>query len=267
MEGKRTSYYAWVRRGECQRAKENRALLHEIIQIHSEYKRRYGAPKIYEELKIRGRTCGHNRVARLMRENNIRAKFIKKYRHKGKCVTDSLAAPNIVDRKFNPENKNMIWAMDLTYIWTKTGWTYLCICMDLFNKSIIGWSLSKRAKADTLIEALKKAIKSRSPGRGLVVHSDRGSQFGSNGFRQILKRHHFVQSMSRKGNCWDNACVESFFARLKTECIYDFNFDNILEVRWELFKYIDIFYNRKRIHSTLGYMTPLSYEKMNIKNA
>jgi putative transposase len=258
---KKCSYYAWRSRPICNRKKEDMELLKEIKIIHKKSKQVYGSPKIHEELINMGKNCGHNRVARIMRENGIKSKIVKKYKHKGSSVSDKYAAPNILNRNFNPEKKNMVWALDITYLWTRVGWVYLCVCMDLFHKKIVGWSVSKRAKAEIAVKALIMAIRNCKPEKGLIVHSDRGSQFGSNIFKDVIERHKFIQSMSRKGNCWDNACVESFFGKLKVEHFNDIILKSVTDAEYEAFCYIEGFYNRYRRHASLGYLTPVEYEK------
>lgn len=259
MKISRNSYYAWKRRPVSQRVMEDKMLLEKIKIIHRKSRGIYGSPKIHLELNEQGMHCGHNRVARIMRENDIKSKIVKKYRHRGTAVNDAAAAPNLLNRQFNPSEKNIVWALDITYLRTLQGWVYLCICMDLYNKEIIGWEVSRHATADLAVNTMIKAIKNRTPDRGLIVHSDRGCQFGSHVFIDLLKRHHFQQSMSRKGNCWDNACVESFFGKLKTEHFNELTMKNLGDARHEVFNYIEGFYNRSRIHSGLKYLTPVEY--------
>ena len=256
---KRNSYYAWLRRPVSNRKKEDIFLLREIKKIYKDSHKIYGYPRVYMKLKEQGKTYGRNRIYRIMKENGIKAKTYKKYRHKGSCINDNAAVPNILNRNFNPIEKNIAWAMDIKYLWSKAGWIYLCVCMDLFNRKIIGWCASKRAQADIVVKALNNAIKNEKPNKNVIVHSDRGSQFGSNKFKELIKQYNFRQSMSRKGNCWDNACVESFFGKMKTEHFKELSLKNEDDTRYQVFSYIEGFYNRCRIHSTLKYSVPQEY--------
>lgn len=258
----RSGYYDWLKVPESQRSLENRELLAHIKEIHSESKQRYGSPKILIELAKRGYHYGHNRVSRIMRENGIKSKVVKKFRPKGKTIRLGEAASNVLERRFHWEKPNQAWATDITYIPTKSGWVYLCVFLDLCSRAIVGWSVSENMKAELALKALENACTRRKPGEDLIIHSDQGSQYGSELFRQHLKNYKFIQSMSRRGNCWDNACVESFFRLIKVEELNDYHFENIEEVQFVIFRYIEHFYNRKRIHSKLGYMSPVNYEQL-----
>lgn len=264
LEVKRVSYYAWRRRPRSKRSIENIWLLSEIKAIHEESHKTYGSPRICQTMKKRGKKYSQKRVARIMRANNIRSIIQKKYRRKGNPVSEEEASLNILNRNFNPEKPNAAWALDITYIPTRSSWAYSCVVIDLYSKGVMGYSVSSSMNTDLVLEALEKAIRFRNPGKGLIVHSDRGSQFGSKKFREKLKSHEFIQSMSRKGNCWDNACVESFFHLLKSERLNHYSFDNVDQVRWAMFKYIDGFYNTIRIHSSLGYMSPMEFENKKV---
>jgi len=257
---KHSSYYAWKKRPVSNREKENIVLLEEIKRIYRENKGRYGSPKIHKQLIALDKKCGHNRVVRLMRENGIRSIINKKYRHQGKAISDEKAAPNLLNREFNPTEPNKVWASDITYINTSSGWKYLCVIMDLYSRNIVGWSVMNNMRASLVVDALKKAYKSRKPPKGILIHSDRGSQYGSKTFRDYLNKEEMIQSMSRKGNCWDNACVESFFKYLKAEELKRIRIKNKQDLQYILFEYIEVFYNRKRIHSHLGYVSPIQYE-------
>lgn len=257
----RSGYYDWLKAPESQRARYNRMLLGQIKEIHAESKKIYGSPKILIELGKRGYKCGHNLVARLMLENGIKSKVVKKFRPRGKVIRIGDAIANVLDRRFYWPKSDMAWATDITCIPTREGWVYLCVFLDLCSKAIVGWSVSKRMKTGLVLEALEKACAWRNPGKDLLIHSDQGVQYGSDDFQKYLKKHEFVQSMSRRGNCWDNACVESFFRLLKVEELNDYKFQDINEVQYIVFKYIEYFYNRKRIHSSIGYMTPSEYEQ------
>lgn len=256
----RSGFYKWKKSPESKRDIENKKLLKEIEHVYNESKKRYGSPKITKELKRRGYPYGHNRVARIMRLNGIRAKVLKKYKPKSYVINKNDAVENVLNRQFIWSKPNRAWATDITYVPTKKGWVYLCVYIDLCTRYIVGWSISYRMEKDLVLSALKKACINRKPLGGLIIHSDQGSQYGSCKYKEFLRRHSFIQSMSRRGNCWDNACVESFFRLLKVEELNDYTFNNIEEVKYVLFCYIDHFYNRKRIHGHLGYLSPLDFE-------
>jgi transposase InsO family protein len=257
----RSGYYKWLKAERSKRFVENQELLEQIKCIHKGSHQLYGSPKILFELRKNGYRCGHNRVARIMRKNGIKSKVGKKFRPGTTIIKIGEAPSNILDRRFTWDKPDQAWATDITYIRTKTDWVYLCVFLDLCSRMIVGWSVSKKIDTELVLMALNNACANRKPGKDLIIHSDQGSQFGSDNFRQYLKNHKFVQSMSRRGNCWDNACVESFFRLLKVEDLYDYSFKNIDEVRYRVFAYIEYFYNRRRIHSSLGYMSPASYEQ------
>ena len=196
-----------------------------------------------------------------MREDGLKAKVRKKF----KATTDSRhgmpVAENLLDRKFFPGGPNRVWASDITYIWTKEGWLYLAVVLDLYSRSVVGWSMGERIDRKLVLDALKMAVKRRKPPRGLIHHSDRGSQYASREFRDSLEEYGMVCSMSRKGNCWDNAPVESFFGTMKQELVHHQKYRNRWQARQSLFEYIERFYNRRRLHSTLGYRTPAQFEE------
>lgn len=255
-----SAYYAWRERPESQRARDNRALLVEIKAIHRESDQSYGSPRICHALNQQGMRCGENRVARLMRLHEIRVVAAKPF----KVTTDSKhqlpVAENRLNRQFEPEAANQAWAADITYIWTSQGWLYLAVVMDLFSREIVGFSMHKTIKRDLVIEALKMALGRRTVGAGLVHHSDRGSQYASGDFQSMLSASGIECSMSRRGNCWDNAPVESFFATLKRELVHRRQYASRTEARSDIFAYIETWYNRKRLHSSLGYLSPVEYE-------
>ncbi len=260
----RSGYYSWLNRSESKRSIENKKLKQEIRKIYFENKCRYGSPKIKYILEIKGNKYGHNRIARLMKEEGLRSIVAKKYKYNRKAVCEENASKNLLNRNFKCLRPNHIWVSDITYIKTKSGWVYLCCFLDLYSRKIVSWSVSKSIKSELVMNALKKACIKRKPNKGLIIHSDRGVQYGSNLFRDFLKRHKFVQSMSRAGNCWDNACIESFFSLIKKEELKHFNFENIDQVKYAIFKYIDNYYNNKRIHSYLEYKTPSEFERQKI---
>ncbi len=256
-----SGYYAWRRRDESQGSQRNQALLVEIRAIHAESKKRYGSPRVHEELQTRGEACSEKRVARLMRENKIRAKRSRKFKATTDSGHDYPVAPNLLNREFSVFRPDEVWVSDITYVATREGWLYLAIVLDLFSRRVVGWSMSHRITQSLALDALSAAILSRRPAAGLLHHSDRGSQYASTAYRELLDRHGIECSMSRLGDCWDNAVAESFFSSYKVELVYDEDFQTREEARGKTFEYIEAFYNPVRLHSTLGYLSPVEYEK------
>jgi putative transposase len=254
-------YYDWRRRPTSERAQRREALIVAIQAVHGEVKARYGSPRVHAELVARGLPCCVNTVAKLMREHGIAAKTRRRFR----CTTDSNhgrpVAGNVLGRQFAPEAADRVWTADITYIETREGWLYLAAVEDLYSRRIVGWSMSERIDSRLVVDALGMAVASRLPGTGLVAHSDRGSQYASERYQGLLSGHGIVCSMSRRANCWDNAPMESFFASLKKELTRGEPFATRAEARASLFEYIEIFYNRVRLHSTLGYRSPIEYER------
>ena len=256
---------AWKRGGKADRCRLTDAQLLALIRaIHDELKGAYGSPRMVLELRARGFAASKARVERLMREHGIRARHKRKF----KVTTDSKhklpIAPNLLDRHFAPAAPNHVWTSDITYLWTDEGWLYLAIVLDLFNREVVGWSLKPRMTADTLREvatsivtdALTMAWFRRKPAPGVLHHSDRGSQYASHAFQDKLTEYGMICSMSRKGNCWDNAPTESWFNSFKNERVHGWRFATREEMTATAFEYIEVFYNRKRLHSTLGYKSP-----------
>jgi putative transposase len=230
-----------------------------IQAIHAELKGAYGSPRMVRELRGRGFPASKKRVERLMRENGIRARHKRRF----KATTDSKhalpVAQNLLDRDFTPVAPNQVWTADMTYIWTDEGWLYLAVVLDLFNREVVGWSIKPRMTADIVVDALTMAWFRRKPAAGLIHHSDRGSQYASHAFQACLKEYEMICSMSRKGNCWDNAPSESFFNSLKNERVHGTRYCTRAEAIADIFDYIEPFYNRKRLHSTLGYASPAKF--------
>jgi transposase InsO family protein len=261
MEVSSSGYYAWRHRPESERSVRNADLL---IQIQATYKashETYGSPRIYVELLAQGIRSGLNRVARLMRVAGIQARKKRRF----VVTTDSKhhlpVAPNVLDRQFIVAAPNERWVSDITYIWTMEGWLYLAVVLDLFNRQVVGWSTDSTIDQLLVSRALSKALHMRGPSTGLLLHSDRGSQYASRAYQEQLGQASIVCSMSRKGNCWDNAVVESFFSTLKTELIGDYVYHTRAEARSNIFEYIEIWYNRQRRHSSLGYLSPTEFEQ------
>ena len=256
----RSSYYAWLKRPESSRKKENRKFAAKIKVIHGQYRKVYGSPRIHKELKDQGVPCGQNRVARVMKQEGIRAIVPRKF----KATTDSKhnlpVAPNLLKQDFDVKEPNKVWLADITYIFTAEGWLYLASIMDLGSRRIKGWSMNNRINKELTLDALKMAICNNPETKGIIHHSDRGSQYASREYQKLLKDNALICSMSRKGNCWDNAPMESFFHTIKTEWVYGFKYKTRQEAKVSLFDYIEIFYNRQRRHSGIQYMTPCQYE-------
>ena len=253
-------YYAWGSRPESDRSMHNRALLSEIQIIHRESRETYGSPSIWDALIKRGHGVGENRIARLMRVAGIRAKTVKKWR----VTTDSAhlwpVATNTLNRQFQVAQPNRVWAGDLTYVWTAEGWLYLAVILDLYSRLVIGWAMGQRLTGELAEHALLMALATRQPQAGLLHHSDRGSQYAATRYQHLLTTHGITPSMSRRGNCWDNACVESFFGTLKRELVHHRHYATRDEAKQDIFEYIEVFYNRRRRHSTLGYYSPAEFE-------
>jgi len=260
LDVSRSSYYAWLRRPESFRKKENRSLAIRIKVIHGQKRKTYGSPRVHQELKDTGIKCSRNRVARIMKQEGIRAVVQRKY----KATTDSKhnlpVAPNLLKQDFDIKEPNKVWLADITYISTLEGWLYLATVMDLGCRRIKGWSMSNRLTKELALDALKMAICNNPITTGIIHHSDRGGQYASTEYQKLLADNGMIPSMSRKGNCWDNAPMESFFHTLKTELVYGLRYNTRQEAKASLFKYIEIFYNRQRRHSALQYMNPCQYE-------
>ena len=255
-----SGYHAWKRGGTPDRKRLTDAQMLALIQaIHSELKSAYGSPRMARELRDRGFPASKQRVERLMRENGIRARHKRRF----KATTDSKhalpVAPNLLARDFTPAKPNLVWTADMTYIWTDEGWLYLAVVLDLFNREVVGWSIKPRMTADIVIDALTMAWFRKKPAPGLIHHSDRGSQYASHAFQARLEEYGVIASMSRKGNCWDNAPTESFFNSLKNERVHGTRYSTRTDAEADLFDYIEPFYNRRRQHSTLGYASPMKF--------
>jgi putative transposase len=254
-------YYDWRGRPKSAKAERREVLVVAIKAVHGEMKARYGSPRIHTELVARGRPCCVKTVARLMRQHGIAAKTRRKFR----CTTDSKhahpVAENIVDRDFNPKAANRIWTADITHVSNAEGWLYLAVVEDLYSRQIVGWSMGSRIDSRLVVDALEMALARRQPGEGLVAHSDRGSHYASEHYQGLLAKHGITCNMSRRANCWDNSPMESFFASLKKELVHDEKYTTRAEARASLLECIELFYNRIRRHSSLGYKSPVEYER------
>jgi transposase InsO family protein len=261
LEVSTAGYYAWQRRPSSPRRQRRDALAVEIRAIHGEVKARYGSPRIHAELAARGRPCSVNTVAKLMRMHGIRAKTARKYR----CTTDSdhdlPVADNLLDRQFCPDAINQAWVADITYIPTREGWLYLAAVEDLYSRRVVGWSMADSPESRLVVDALELSLQRRLTAAGLLAHSDRGSQYASEHYQRLLAKHGITCSMSRRGDCWDNAPMESFFASLKKELVHDADFATRAQARAAIVEYIEVFYNNQRRHSALGYVAPAQFER------
>lgn len=264
LEVSRSGYYAWKTRSESPRAKENKQLIEQICEVHAKSRRTYGSPRIHKALQNQGIWCGRNRVARLMRINGIIAQRQLRYKRSTATKSGRIFAENLLKRQFNVDVPNRVWAGDLTCLWTGSGWLHLAVVMDLYSRRVIGWAMSRRMTEELTKSALNMALMNRRPQGELIHHSDQGSQYSSQTFRGLLTQHGIQPSMSRLGNCYDNAVVESFFKTVKIELVKERRFKTREEARTMLFEYIEVFYNRKRLHSTLGYMSPAEFEAKNL---
>jgi len=264
----RSSYYAWDNRPESNRSKENKYLLEQIKNIHEKSDKVYGSVKITREINS-GNTkpVNHKRVERIMSENSIRSKVCRKF----KATTNSNhrlpVAENILNRNFSVDKPNQKMVSDITYLWTDKGWLYIAAIMDLYGQKIIGLSMDKRMTKELVINTLKDAYQRAGKPKDVILHSDRGSQYCSHNYQNILKKYGFTCSMSRRGNCWDNAPMESFWGKMKCEWLYGKHFKTREEARAAVFEYVEIFYNRQRIHASNGYLTPEEYYDNAIKKA
>ena len=256
----RSGFYAWLRRGKAARRTADEHLRDLIEGIQKDVHYRYGSPRMTRELRRRGRRVGHNRVARLMRQGKLGARRRKAYRATTKSNHAHPVAENLLQRVFRVSAANRVWVSDITYIPIAEGWMYLCVVLDLYSRRVVGWSMDRSLGTELAVRALLMAVMGRRPPRDLLLHSDRGVQYCAAAFRRHLQYHGIRQSMSRKGDCWDNACAETFFASLKMELIRERIFLTREQARQEIFEYIEVFYNRRRLHSYLGYLTPHEFE-------
>ena len=256
----RSGFYSWLSRPESRRSIENRALEDKIRVLHAASHGIYGSTKIHRDLTDDGVRCGKNRVARIMREAGIRSRTKKKFKATTNSRHNLPVAPNLLNQEFTVDAPDRTWVSDITYIHTQQGWLYLAVLLDLFSRKVVGWSTSSRLTRQLPIDALQMALDHRVPSPGLMHHSDQGSQYASGDYQKLLTKHEMTCSMSRKGNCYDNAVAESFFHLLKTEWVNYHRYLSRSEAVSSLFYYIEIFYNRKRRHSVLDYATPQEYE-------
>ena len=258
----RSGYYDWCSRGESKRSREDTILLEEIRKVHESNKQAYGAVKMWRALRDRGVACGKHRVARLRRLAGIEARRMKRFRLAYQARQSAPPAPNLLKAPFGAARPDQIWVADITFISTRSGWLYLAVIVDLCSRVVAGWSMKERPTQELVSEALMMATEQRRPSPGLIHHSDQGIQYSSGLYLRLLERHGVERSMGRKGNCYDNAVAESFFSSLKNELVHGRDYHTREEAKMEIFEYIELFYNRQRLHQSLGYQTPAEYDSM-----
>ena len=256
-----SAYYDWLKRPESARSLEDKRLGEKVKESHEKSRETYGARRISQDLVEDGELISRTRVGRLMKLQGLESKSKRKFKATTNSKHGRPVAPNLLEREFMVEQPDTVYAGDITYIPTAEGWLYLAVMIDLYSRAVVGWAMSKRITAELANDALMMAIWKRKPPKGLMVHSDRGSQYASDLYQKTIKEQDYICSMSRKGNCWDNAPSESFFHTLKTELTHHRRYQTRQEAKQEIFEYIEVFYNRQRRHSTIGYQTPLGYEK------
>ena len=256
----RSRYYSWLCATPTNHERRDHELGDIIERIHSDNRGVYGSPRVHRDMKDEGIRCSRKRVARIMKEKGLKGRQKRRF----KATTDSghnyMVAPNILNRDFTVGAPNRIWVSDITYIWTLEGWLYLCVILDLYSRIAAGWAMSAQITTELAVDALSMAVTHRNPAPGLVFHSDRGIQYAADEFRGRIEEYQMIQSMSRKGDCWDNACAESFFATIKIEEVFGRTYKSRDEAMKSIFEYIAVFYNRKRRHSFLDFVSPEEYE-------
>jgi len=260
----RSGYYDWRERKPSARSKRDKELLEQIGKIHQDNKQTYGGIKTWHALRQAGVRCGKHRVARLRRAAGIEAQRKRKFRLAYRSRQNTQAAANLLKWPFQASQPDQIWMADVTFIATRVGWLYLAVLIDLYSRLIIGWSMTDRPNQDLVNAALRMAIEQRKPKPGTIHHSDQGVVYNASSYIQLLGDHNIIRSMSGKGNCYDNAVVESFFSSLKNELVHHRNYHTREQARMDIFEYIEIFYNRRRLHQSLNYQTPMGYDSMKL---
>ena len=263
----RSGYYEFMKRGKSSRALENERLKKKIKQIHTSSRGTYGSPRVHATMKNNGETCSRKRVAKLMRQEGLQAKMRKKWKRTINRSSQANFSKNLLNQNFEASAPNEKWVSDITYVSTREGWLYLAVVMDLFSRKIVGIGMSNTLHTDLVAKALKQALKHRNVSKGTIHHSDKGCQYTSKEFAKLASDSGIILSMSGKGNCYDNAVAESFFHTLKTEHTKFCDYKIREEARSSIFEYIEVFYNRMRLHSTIGYMSPEEFEKKMPKKA
>jgi putative transposase len=256
----RSGFYDWRGRAPSDRAQASAYLATAVHRVFAEHKGRAGAPRITKQLRAEGQTVGKHRVARVMRSECLRAKAAKKYKATTNSNHNLPVAPNLLEQDFTAVAPNQKWVSDITYLWTEEGWLYLAVVLDLYSRLVVGWAMSERMTASLVCEALTLALWRRKMPTGVMVHSDRGSQYCSVDYQRLLLKHRLLCSMSKKGDCYDNAAMESWNHSLKVEAIHGERFTTREAAKAQVFEYIEVYYNRKRLHSTIGYLSPETLE-------
>lgn len=264
LQVSRSGYYGWKIRPESPRERENRRLLTLIEAVHIRSREAYGIVKTQRALREDGIGCSRNRIARLRQIHGIVAKRVRRFRLARAARNNAPPAPNLLDRHFIADQPNQVWVGDITFIPTREGWLYLAVLLDLYSRQVVGWAMGDRQNRQLVSDALVMAIERRRPKPGLIHHTDQGNVYATPAYRAILKARHMIPSMSKKGDCYDNACAESFFSGLKNELIWDRAFRTRSEARSALFEWIEVFYNRERLHETLDYVSPVRYEEQTV---
>ena len=261
LEVSRSGFYAWHHRGPSPRSVQNGVLLEHIRRVHLDNREAYGAVKTWHELLAQGLVCGRHRVARLRQEAHIEARRKLRFRITTQSRQGQLVFPNLLEQCFAVSGPDRVWVGDITFIPTREGWLYLAILLDLFGRRVVGWSMRPLLDTQLVLDALHMALRSRRPKPGLIHHTDQGRHYVIGAYTQLMKAHGMRPSMSAKGNCYDNACAESFFSSLKNELVHFHNFSTREEAKAAIFEYIEIFYNRQRLHQTLDYVSPVEFER------
>jgi transposase InsO family protein len=255
-----SGFYAWQQRAPSHRSQQNTRLGERIVRIYHQNRQVYGSPRIHAVLRTEGQRCGKRRVARLMRELGLGAKLRKHRTRTTDSQHEQPVAPNLLNREFTAMAPNTKWVADITAIWTAQGWLYLAVVLDFYSRMVVGWAMAGHRDEALVEQAARMALARRQPAPGLLHHSDRGSQYTAADYRELLADYGVILSMSGKGDCYDNALMESFFGTLKTECVDRQSFTTRQEARQAIFEYVEAFYNRQRLHSSLGYVSPVIYE-------
>lgn len=261
LQASRSGYYDWQNERIKQRSQRRVCLLSHIRRVHEESRLNYGSPRITQQLRHEGICVNHKTVEKLMKENGIASKRKRKFKATTSSKHNLPIAANYLQRQFQAPKPNTAWVSDITYVPTEEGWLYLATFIDLCTRKIVGWSMSSRMTTEIVLEAFRMGVQRQNQMAPALVHSDRGAQYASEDFRRMLMRYGCMQSMSRKANCWDNAVAESFFGALKTELVHQMRFKTREQARLSIFDYIETFYNRRRLHSSLGYLSPLHFER------
>lgn len=256
----KSGFYHWMKRQRNPITRREKYLYLRILEAYEQNKGRYGSPRIYKTLRSWGVMCYENQIANIMHKYGLKAKSKLKYRHTTDSRHSKNIAPDLLQRNFKVTDKDRVYVGDITYIWTHEGWLYLATVIDLYSRRVVGWKVSNRITKELVIGALNEAVNKRKPAEGLIFHSDRGSQYASDEYVSLLANYNILASMSRKGDCWDNAVAESFFKTIKRELINWYKFKTREEAEMRIFEYIEIFYNKQRLHSSNDYMSPIDYE-------